>query len=128
MSSQTNLIVFDLPPVEDRLDAANSAQLLSSELQSNVGEALDLAGSARPGPGGVPGNGGAAQRVHTGALSARGVVALTPEVVVNNVAAGFDGSPLVAEVGSLGEGLGREGGCATQTSESERKKGKRSKE
>lgn len=76
----------------------------------------------------MPGNGRATQRVDTSALGARGVVALTPKVVVNNVAASFDGSPLVAEVGTLGQSLGGKRSTAAQTSERERKERERCNE
>lgn len=57
----------------------------------------------------MPGDIGTADRVNAGALLAGAVVALAPEVVVDDVAAGGDGAPLVAEVGATGQGLGGEG-------------------
>lgn len=112
----------NLPPLPGRLDAANSAQLLRGELQRDVGKALNLARGAGPRVGGVPGNGGAAQRVNTSALGAGGVGALAPEIVVHNVAAGGGRSPLVTKVGTTGQRLGWDGSGIAQTSERQREK------
>jgi hypothetical protein len=97
-SLQTNL-----PPRPRRLNAADAAQSLRSELQRNIGKALDLAGGAGPRVGGVPGNGGAAQRVNTSALGAGGVGAQAPEVIVDDIAARSGRSPLVTEVGTTSQ-------------------------
>lgn len=98
-----------IPPLPAGLDALNSAQLLSGELKSNVGVALNLVGGAGPRPRSVPGDSAAAQRVNAGALLAGGVGALAPEVVVNNVATGGSRSPLVTEVGTAVKSLGGDG-------------------
>ena len=84
-----------LPPLPGRLDAADGTQLLGSELQSCVGKALDVGAGACPGPGGGPGQSCSAERVHGCALIAAGGVAFAPEVVVDDVAASGDGTPLI---------------------------------
>lgn len=105
------------PPLPRRLNTPDTTQRLGRKLQRDIGKALHLAGGARPGPRGVPGDGAATQRVHACALLAGGVVALAPEVVVDDVAAGGGGSPLVAEVGTAGEAFGWEGGCVGEAGE-----------
>lgn len=114
------------PPVPGRLDAANAAQSLCGELQSNIGKALDLARGAGPRVGGVPGNGATAQRVNASALGAGGVVALAPEVIVDDIAASSGGSPLVTEVGTTSQRLGWDSSGIAQASERQGDKRERS--
>lgn len=65
----------------------------------------------------MPGNGGAAQRVNTSALSAGGVVALAPEIIVDDIATGSGRSPLITEVGPTSQRLGWDSSGIAQTSE-----------
>lgn len=74
----------------------------------------------------MPGDVIAVEGVDTGALLAGGVVALTPEVVVDDVAAGGDGAPLVAEVGTAGQSLGGEGSGTAGGGQRQRKERERS--
>lgn len=94
-----------LPPLPARLDTANTAPFLRRELQRNVRIALNLARSAGPRPRRVPGDRAPAQRVQPRALLAAGVVALAPEVIVQDVAARRRSAPLLAGIRAAGEGL-----------------------
>ena len=114
------------PPLESRLDTANGAQLLSSKLQRHVGETLNLVRSTRPRPRTVPGDRASAERVNASTLLAGGIVALTPEVVVDDVATGRDRAPLVAEVCATSKSLGRDGGGAADGGQRQRKERERS--
>lgn len=116
----------NLPPLPGRLDAADSTQLLSSKLQSCVGEALDVRAGACPGPGGGPGQSGSAERVHGCALLAAGGVAFAPEIIVDDVAAGGDGTPLVTGLGrALGNGLCRDGSGQAGTCQGQEGQGRK---
>ena len=117
-----------LPPLPGGLDAADAAQGLGRELQGNVGEALHLAGRAGPGPRGIPSDVATAQGRQSSALGAGGVVALAPEVIVEDVAAGGGRSILVAEVGATSQALGRDGGGVTDAGEGEGKERQRTDE
>lgn len=99
----------NLPPLPRGLDAAHSTQLLSGELQRSVRVALDFVSGAGPSPRGVPGDVAIAGRVQAGTLLAGGIAALAPEVVVQDVTACLDSTPLVAEVCAACEGLSRNG-------------------
>jgi hypothetical protein len=95
-----------LPPLPGRGDASDAAQGLGGELQSSIGEALDLAMATGPRPLGAPLDIGARKRFKGGALGARGRTALTPKVIVEDIAALSDIVPLAAKRGGcLGQSL-----------------------